>query len=67
MADVERAWRNAAYELRVKRSREWKAAKAERRKERKAAAKVAAKVAAARPSAPPPPLPPLGIRRRTGG
>ena len=54
MAAVERAWRNAAYELQVKQKSERRAAKSARRKERKAKgteAKAAALVASL--SAPP--------------
>ena len=69
MAEVERAWRNAAYELHVRRKFEQRAAKSARRKEARAKgaeAKAAALVASL--SAPPLTRPPtaLGIRPRAG-
>ena len=69
MAAVERAWRNAAYELQVKQESERRAAKSARRKERKAKgteAKAAALVASL--SAPPltRPSTALGIRPLAG-
>ena len=73
MAEVEHAWRNAAYELQVKQKSERRAAKSARRKERKAKgtevggeSRRAALVASL--SAPPltRPSTALGIRPRAG-